>query len=130
MDRMVKAKVNGADRYMGYSVGTMFQVSEKYGSVKDLLELISQDSPNGLAALQWIVKLMVNDAELDRRESGYAPLPLVEEVSACMHPLEYSELKQAAVLAINAGYIREVVDDSEVDLGLEELQAKKEAAGA
>ena len=53
-----------------------------------------------------------------------------QDFSGRMHPQEFSELRDAVVEAIAKGYQRELQnEEDEVDLGLAELNRKKDRAG-
>lgn len=134
MDRMTKAVINGTERNLNYSVAVMFDMTDKFGNIRAALETIAEESKEGFDALRWFAVAMANDGELCRRELGYDPRPMMEESDLSMRtmsPLEYASLQGAVVEAINRGYLREVTDgeEQEIDLGLEELQAKKVEAG-
>lgn len=132
MDRIVKAMIKGQERALNYSVEVMFAMMEKYGSIKTALELMEKNDKEGFEAVRWFAVAMANDGELCRREEGQEPLPMVKEkdVSIRMKPLEYKALREAVTEAIVLGYQREAEDpEEETDLGLAELEAKKEEAG-
>lgn len=133
MDRMVTAVIAGKERCLNYSVEVMFDMAEKFGTIQPALEAVQEDGREAFEVVRWFAVKMANDGELCRREAGYDPLPLVQEsdISPRMSPYEYETLRAAVVDAIGAGYRREIEDEnSERDLGLEELKAKKPKAGA
>ncbi len=116
---------------MNYSIEVMFDVSEKYGNIKDALSILGKNDREGFEALRWFAVKMANDGELVRREQGYDKLPMLTEkdVTLRMAPLDYEALKSAVVEAITRGYTRETADpDEEVDVGLSELNEKKTKA--
>lgn len=130
MDKMVYANINGKERPLHYSIEVMFEVNEKYGSVTDVIELLSKDNKDGFECLKTLTVLMANDAELCRRAEGYDKEELLKpkDINIQMKPIEYLTLKNAVAQAIEQGYKQEIPDDSETDLGLLEL-GKKEIAG-
>ena len=128
MDRMIKCKINGEERYLNYSIEVMFNVTDKFGSAAEMLQQVGTESRAGFEALRWIIVQMANDAELCRREQGYDSQPMLEEreISPRMIPMDYKELQEAALEAIAYGYNREVEEpETETDLGLAELKQKK-----
>ena len=132
MDRMITVMVNGEERCLNYSVEVMFNMTEKFGNIRAALDVLSGEDKASFEAMRWFLVSMVNDAELYRRDAGYDHLPMLkeEDISLRMSPLEYAVLKAAIVDAINKGYMRETADENqEIDLGLEELRAKKAKAG-
>ena len=132
MDRMVKADIAGEERLLNFSIAVMFDMDDRYGDLNGALTALSDPGKKGFEAVRWFVVKMANDAELYRREQGYAPVPLLEEkdISIRMTPLAYTEMKNAVIEAITAGYQKETSPSGEIDLGLEEIEAKKEKAGA
>lgn len=131
MDNMTVAEINGEKRYLNYSIEVMFDMMDKYGNIRAALDVISGEDRASFEALRWFLVKMANDAELCRREVGYDHLAMLSEddISLRMSPLEYAVLKSAVVEAINRGYSRETNTNQEIDLGLEELRAKKAEVG-
>lgn len=132
MDRMTTAVICGRNHELNYSIEVMFNMREKFGTIQNALDIISQDDMPSFEATRWFAMQMANDAELCRREAGYDHQPMLTEqdISLRMSPLEYEELKGSVVQAIILGYKRELEDgDEETDIGLEELRAKKAEAG-
>lgn len=118
---------------LNYSIEVMFDMRDKWKTINDALDALgSNNEREAFEALRWWVIRLVNDAELCRREEGYDPQPMLTEkdITPRMRPIEYEQLRSAVVDAITIGYGREVdTDEEEVDLGLAELNAKKEPAG-
>jgi len=132
MDKLVPVVINGDAHYLNYSIEVMFDVNDKYGGIREALELMSGDKRESFEVVRWFLVHMANDGELCRRMHGYDNGPMLEEkdVSLRISPLEYATLKSAVVDAINRGYLRETADpNQEVDLGLEEIRSKKTEAG-
>lgn len=133
MDRMTTAEINGVKRYLNYSVAVMFDMVDKFGNIRAALDVIGEENKESFEAVRWFAVKMVNDAELCRREAGYDPQPMLseDEISLHMSPLDYALLKAAVVDAISSGYVQETTSSGkkEIDLGLEELRAKKAEAG-
>lgn len=132
MDRLVEVVIRGETRYLNYSVEVMFRVIEKYGSAQKMLEALLTPNTEAFETVRWLAVLMANDGELCRREAGYEKKPMLsaKDISPRMKPWEYEEIHVAVTKAVNLGYQREVDDvDTEIDLGLEELNEKKGKAG-
>lgn len=133
MDRVVQVTIKGRLYTLNYSVAVMFDMADKYGDIQKALDALAQSDREGFDTLQWFLLKLSEDGELTRREEGYDPAPFLKaaDISPRMKPLEYEELKGAVVDAITMGYHREVEADSEeIDVGLQELNEKKEKAGA
>ena len=110
----------------------MFDMTDKFGTIKSALEILEKGNRESFDALKWFVIHMANDGELCRRESGYDHLVMVKEsdISLRMKPIEYEEFLVAVVQAINLGYNREVKSsDDDIDLELAEINEKKTTTG-
>lgn len=132
MDRMITAVINGQERPLNYSIEVMFDMTDKYGTISNALDIILAGGKEGFEAARWFAVKMANDAELCRRDEGYDPKPMisVNDISMRMRPAEYEKLVDMVVEAISLGYKQETAsDDKEIDLGLAELNAKKPTAG-
>lgn len=128
MDKMIPVVIAGRERLLNYSIEVMFDVNEKFGSVNTLLDLMQQNTRDGFEATKWLVLRMANDGELCRRAEGYDAVPMLtnDDISTRIRPIDFAELVEAATDAVRLGYQRENQDeDQEVDIGLEELNAKK-----
>lgn len=132
MQKQCVAIVGGRLRALHYSVATMFAVIDEYGGVEQALEALDRPGMAGFDAVRWFAVALANDAELCRRADGYDPQPMLApgDVTPQMQPWAYEALRRAIVAAIAQGYNREVEDEeAETDLGLAELNAKKDQAG-
>lgn len=133
MDRMVTCTFNNTKYFLNYSIEIMFDMIDKFGSLREAMDVIAGESKASFEAVRWFFVRMVNDAELCLRASGYDPKPMIEEsdITLRITPYDYALMKAAVVDAINNGYTRETGDGDkqEIDLGLEEIRAKKPAAG-
>ena len=126
--KVVKIDLLGAPCYLSFTGEAMFQIREKFGGVKELLERVQPDTREGAAALCEAVAILAEQAELGRRHLGYTPceVPNAETLAAAIMPLELIAMKAALPRAIELGYGREVrEEDDEIDLGLAELRQKK-----
>ena len=130
MDTMVFTPVAKKYRPLNFSIEVMFDAAEKFGSMANAFDLIDKEDRTGADAIRWFIVHMANDAELIRRHEGYDHNPmLTEDDVEINNPAFYRIYKQAVLKAIDLGYTREVEDpQQEVDLVLQELNAKKEKA--
>ena len=116
-----------------YSMDVLFDVSEHFGSVRDMLTLLSVESREGLEAVRWMFMRMAREGELARRENGETPGEDLPEdlIPRRLRPAEFIELQNACSKAVELGYRREEEDeeDAEEDEGLSELRAKKAGDG-
>lgn len=129
MDRITEVVIGGVKYHLNYSIAVMFDVVDKYGNINAAFDILAPDNRESFEALRWFFVKMANDAELCRRAAGYDRGPMLEEkdITLRMSPLDYALMKAAVIDAVNRGYMREVEagDDQDIDLGLEELRAKK-----
>ena len=129
MDRLTTAIINSRKFTFNYSVSVMFDVAEKYGGAKEVLDVVSLNTKEGFEALKWLAVKMATDGELCRRAQGFDAEPMIKDDDINLHtisPYDYEELRRAVVNAITAGYRRSEADpNEEIDLGLAELQSKK-----
>lgn len=131
MDKMHYTLIGGKFRPLNFSMEVMFDAAEKYGSMGNALDAIEKENRDGVAAIKWFLVRMANDAELVRRQEGYDQKPMIAEADIeILKPWQYALSKQAVLSAIEIGFQRDVEDPKEeIDLGLQELNAKKETAG-
>lgn len=131
MDKMYHVLINKKFRPLNFSMEVMFNIADKFGSVPDALTAISVENRESVAAIKWLIVQLANDAELLRRMEGYEHDPILTEDDIIINrPGIYQMYKEAIIKALDIGYEREVEDPKkEIDLGLEELNAKKEKAG-
>ena len=132
MDKTITANIAGEFRELNFSIEVMFNVAEKYGSVKGVLDTIDAGGRDAFEAVRWLTTQMANDAELCRRAAGFDHKEMLKEEDISIHirPIDFEILTAKVVNAISAGFGREIESDEEIDLGLAELNAKKAEAGA
>lgn len=93
----------------------------------EVLALMSEHSPEGVAALCQVAHILAEQGELCRRYLQYTPkrIPPAIELQHCLSPMQLLGLRTAVIRAVNAGY-EKPADESEgdIDLGLAELEKK------
>lgn len=131
MDKMNYVPLKGKFRPLNFSINVMFDAADKFGSMAEAFNAIDKENRSGADAIRWFLVQMANDAELVRRKEGYDRGDMLEEADVVINtPADYRIFKQAVLKAIEIGYTCEVESEEEVDLGLRELNEKKEKAGA
>lgn len=113
---------------MTFNGAAMFEIEERFGGATKLLDELS-DGREGFDKLCQATAILAEQGELVRRHFGYEPGPMLTEetVRALATPKDIVLLRQAVINAVMQGYGREVTDDQEeVDLGLAELEQKKQ----
>lgn len=126
--KAVKVNLAGRERYLAFTGEAMFQLQEKYGSVKELLEKISPNTAEAFAVACSVAAVLAEQGELARRYLGYDAVPMVDAdtIRATMSPSNIPALKLTIPAAISLGYGREIEpENDEVDLGLAELNEQK-----
>lgn len=126
--RAVRFELAGRERYLCFTVEAMFQLEERFGGTRELIDTMSANTRDGFAAACKAAAILAEQGELARRQMGYTPQPILEEdgVSASLAPADLARLKLAVTSAITLGYGREVEpENDEVDLGLAELNEQK-----
>lgn len=131
MDRMTTAMIGGKNRHFNFSISVLFDVVDKYGSTGAMLDALRSEGRESFQAVVWTAVKMQNDAECIRRDRGFDAEPMMEEKDFYerMSPAEFLVLKRAVSDAITNGFKMETDEDREVDMILEEIEAKKEPAG-
>ena len=132
MYRMIKCPLFGREFNLNYSMGVLFRVNERFGSVEVLLGRLSSDvdSPEAFDDVAWTFTQLANDGELARRQMGYDPQPLLadNEITPHITPAQFLEMKEAIRDAVYLGYTTEENaqdEPSDVDEGLAQIMAKK-----
>lgn len=105
----------------------MFQTNDLLKENEQITELMDNNSRDGFERFCRVVSILSMCGKQVRESEGLpgtaAPEP--EELITCMQPMEYLEIKRAAMDAILLGYGREVVNENEeIDLELANLEKK------
>lgn len=128
MERQVSVTVGGKNYSLLYSVAVLLDMTEKYGNISNALDILnSEDKRESAEAVFWFARKMAEAGELAKRYAGHTPqkIPAEQELGMVISPFEYVELQNAVVSAIGLGYMRDVENKDEIDLGLMELEEKK-----
>ncbi len=131
MDKLCFAPVAGKFRPLQFSLEVMFDTADKFGSMADCFDLLEKEDRAAAEAICWLMTRMVNAGEIHRREAGGDPDKLFAHGEIKIEtPAWFRIYKQAVIKAIELGYTREVDDpQEEIDLVLQEINAKKDKAG-
>ena len=131
---------NGATYALSFTAEALFTVYDKFGYTSDILETtkITEPTAEGWKNLCWLAALMASQGELQRRNWGYTPQPMVttEQLRTGFMAADSLLLRQAVLDALEQGFHRDVPpkdDDQEVNLVLlerEEAEKKAKAAAA
>ena len=55
MDKLVPVVINGDAHYLNYSIEVMFDVNDKYGGIREALELMSGDKRESFEVVRWFL---------------------------------------------------------------------------
>ena len=129
MQRCIRYKFCSRDYWLMYNGAAMFAIGDIYGGFEKLFASITPNTADGLKGLFEVFLILAENGNAARSYMGYevTKLPDSDELAALSTADDISRMRNAVISAITAGLGREVKaeDDAEVDLGLEELNAKK-----
>lgn len=125
---------------LSFTAEALFTVYDKFGYTSDILgeTKILEPSVEGWKNLCWMAALMASQGELQRRNRGEDPKPMVtmEQLRTGFMAADSLRLRQAVRDALEQGFQRDVPsqdEDQEVNLVLlerEEAEKKARAAAA
>ena len=131
---------NGTTYAFSFTAEALFTVYDKFGYTSDILGATKIEEPTaeGWRNLCWLAALLAAQGELQRRNWGEDPRPMVtvEQLRTGFMAADSLLLRKAVVDALNQGFHRDVPPpdaDQEVNLVLlerEEAEKKSKAAAA
>lgn len=103
--KAVKFALAGRERYLSFTVEAMFQLEERFGGTKELIDAMSENRREGFLAACQAAAVLAEQGELARRHMGYDPVPMPnpEDIAATITPTELPSLKIAVTSAISLG---------------------------
>ena len=129
MNDIIKtATIGGKDISLAYTAWAMIDINrllrQKDGTSLELPQVILGDAQENYELFCEIVEVLVYSAVQYQRLRGQKADDAInsEEIALTLLPTELIQLKQTAMDAVLAGLGRE--EDSEVDLGLAEIEKK------
>ena len=78
--KAVKITLAGRERYLAYTVEAMFQIQEQFGGPSELIEATQNDGREGCMTACRAAAILAEQGELARRNLGYDPEPMTNEV--------------------------------------------------
>lgn len=131
---------NGTTYALSFTADALFTVYDKFGYTSDILGAtkIEEPSAEGWRNLCWLAALLASQGELQRRNWGHDPQPMVtmEQLRTGFMAADSLRLRKAVIDALNQGFQRDVPsseEGQEVNLVLlerEEAEKKAKAAAA
>lgn len=130
--RYKTVKYREREIYLAYTVNAMFQTNDLLGENQQIMELMDVHGKEGLERFCKTVSILAGCGTQVRESEGLpgAAAPTAEELYTCLQPIEYLEIRKAAMDAILLGYGREIINENEeIDLELAELEKKENPPG-
>ena len=129
---------NGTTYALSFTAEALFAVYDKFGYTSNILDAtkIMEPTQEGWKNLCWMAALMASQGELQRRNRGEDPRPMVtvEQLRTGFMAADSVRLRQAVRNALAQGFQRDVPSpdaDQEVNLVLlEREEAEKKAKAA
>ena len=129
---------NGTTYALSFTAEALFTVYDKFGYTSNILDAtkIMEPTQEGWKNLCWLAALMASQGELQRRNRGEDPRPMVtvEQLRTGFMAADSLQLRQAVRDALEQGFQRDVPSpdaDQEVNLVLlEREEAEKKAKAA
>ena len=131
---------NGVTYALSFTAEALFTVYDKFGYTADILGTtkILEPTTEGWKNLCWMAALLASQGELQRRNWGHEPRPMitVEQLRTGFMAADSLRLRQAVRDALDQGFQRDVPspdEEQEVNLVLlerEEAEKKAKAAAA
>lgn len=126
--RTTEFELEGKTYYLAMNGNALFDVYEKFGSKKNVLELIEGNTKKTFLTVCWMLYKFAEQGELVRRYQGFNReiIPTEEYFKINLKALDVARAKLALRDAIVSGFQREEKDNSPVDLLLLEEEKKTE----
>lgn len=131
--KMTTYTLQGKTYYLCLNAAALFTIYDRFPEAKGVLEPLSASGKRGFEATCAFLAILSTHGELVRRFEGYDKGEVLTEgqLLVSLSPMDMVEARAAIQRAVALGFGREVEDednqheDGAVDLGLQELNAKK-----
>lgn len=128
MQKCVKYRFCSRELWLMYNGAAMFDLYDLYPNLKELFDAIMVNTRESIDKLLDVFLILAENGEVARKYIGYNTdeLPDKAELYALSAADDLVRMRNAVTSAISVGLGQELKDEAEeVDLGLEELEAKK-----
>ena len=128
MQKCVKYKFCSRELWLMYNGAAMFDLYDLYPNLEELFNSVMQNTRESTDKLLDVFLILAENGEAARKYIGYDidKLPDKAELYALSAADDIGRMRVAVADAISAGLGRDVThEDEEIDLGLQELEAKK-----
>lgn len=131
--RTTKFTLQGKTYYLCLNAAALFAIYDRFPEAESAVDPLSATGKRGFETVCAYLAILATNGELVRRFEGYdkGEMPTEGYFRAMLSPLDDLAARAAIRRAIALGFGREVADeenqheDGAVDLGLQELNAKK-----
>lgn len=122
----VTVRVAGQEIPLYYNGYAMYAVRDLLGEEK-IYDVLAQDTPEAFEKTCEIASILATQGELYRRYIGMdkGRILSAQVLRLILRPVDMVALRKAIMDAFVAGMQAEQPEDADVDLGLQELDAKK-----
>lgn len=123
----ITISICGQEFCLFYNGAAMYALRDKYGAdLKKLFELMDQGNAESYFVLCDTLAELITQGELYRRWLGYDKGKIVtaSTLQIILRPVDIPLARQAVLDAIVEGMRNETPEDEDIDLGLQELEAK------
>lgn len=126
---MIEFELRGGTYHLYLNGTALFDIYEKFGQVRNLLDLVEPFTREGYEATIWILCELSVQGELYRRCLGYEKSDTLNYLKtvAQVQPHEIPAIKAAVIEALREGFIREHASPEDYDPWLEEIEEKSGA---
>ncbi len=129
MQRCIKYTFCSRELWLMYNAAAMFKIMDIVGGADKLSDVLLSQAPEAVDKLFDVFLTLAENGNAARKYIGYdcCELPAKDAVAALTTVDDLHRMRDGVINAISAGVGREITaeEDVEVDLGLEELNAKK-----
>ena len=129
MLKTVDFEFNGQMLHLFLNGAALFDFYDKYGTEKDIPEVVSGDSRKSFLATCWLLYKLAEQGELARRQLGHTPeaIPTMGQLAVLLDPMDVLRARRAICETARLGLTMEHAPKRQYeDLGLLELQKKTE----
>lgn len=129
--RTTEFKLGPKTLYLYFNGDAMFSLNDLDRDLPegspDWIGRLLEDTQDGKRLLCKVAAILAQQGELCRRYLGYDPqrMPEEAELQLLLNPMDMLGLRSAVMAAIDDGYSGKTHDQGDIDVGLMELEKKK-----
>ena len=121
----ITINIAGTDFYLFYNGAAMYELRDKLGT-ENVFDAIKHNNHESFGALCDVLAVLIEQGELFRRWHGYDKGKILTSstLRVLIRPVDIPAIHLAIRDAIMEGMRNETPEDEDIDLGLQELEAK------